>query len=211
MKFSKFVEKKDSRVKKHPNIGQNFDDFLEEEGITIDTPIGKTDKKFFETVAREKRYILETSVGFGLSKMELKRVFDYIKSWLIRYDIPYEAVNPYLTVGTVHGNYKRNDFINELKTIRDAEEFEPEGVFILREDDKDYIILDYEYNKSFVDKFDKVLSEHELQKQENLCFVKLFSIPIGSFDLNIFDSMIYNLPEVPKVIGGNVGLLVRRI
>lgn len=190
-----------------------FKDFVQEDVRTrlVQTPLGPTDKDFYEKVARrDKPYIAETSVGFGLSKMHLKRVFDYIKSWLIRYNIKHEAINPYLTVAMVEGHYKRDRFIKSLKRVREKHVFEPEGVFILREGDTDYIIIDYLYNKAFVKDLDECILDFSLAKKDNSCYVKLFSMKAESFPLELFDQMIYSLPELPDVRAGSVGLLVKR-
>lgn len=213
MKFREFVgEDVKEKIKQ-----RNWNEVIQEDILpafekeTVDTPLGKTDKGFYDKVARQdKPYIMETSVGFGLSKMHLKRIFDYVKSWLIRYDIKYEAINPYLTVAKVEGNYKRDRFIKALKKVRENQVFEPEGVFLLREGDTDYIIIDYLYNADFVKKLDECISNFSLAKQENLCYIKLFSIDSESFPLNLFDEMVYSLPELPDVKAGNIGLLVRR-
>jgi hypothetical protein len=161
----------------------------------VDTPLGKTEEKFYNLVARrDKPYITETSVGYGLSKMQLKRVFDYVKSWLIRYNIKYEAINPYLTVALVEGEYRRDRFIKALKKIRENQVFEPEGVFILREGDTDFIILDCLYNRNFVKKLDEKILHFKLAKKNDSCYVKLFAIESESFPLHVFDQMIYSLP-----------------
>ena len=174
-----------------------------------DTSIGKTDKVFYDIVANPKP-VLETSIGFGLSKMQLKRVFDYVKSWLIRYDIKYESLNPYLTVAKVEGDYKRDRLIKALKNTRDNQVFEPEGIFILREGNTDFIILDCIFNRNFADKLNESLMHFNLAKKEDSCYVKLFSLEAKSFPLHIFDEMIYSLPILPNVTVGSVGLLVRR-
>ncbi len=177
----------------------------------IDTPIGKTEEDFYNVVARQdKPYITETSVGFGLSKMQLKRVFDYVKSWLIRYDIKYESLNPYLTVARVEGNYKRDRLINALKKVRENQVFEPEGVFILREGDTDFIILDCIFNRNFAKKLNESIMHFKLAKKEDSCYIKLFSLKAESFPLDLFDQMVYSLPILPNVTVGSVGLLVRR-
>lgn len=197
MKFHEFVGEPDLAQKLKKKI--------------VDTPIGKTEEKFYNTVARrDKSYTVETSVGYGLSKMQLKRTFDYIKSWLIRYNIAYEAVNPYLTVAAVEGEYKRDKLIKALKKIREDTTFKPGAVFILREGDIDHIIIDYFFDKDFIKSLDECFSNFSLYKKENFCYVKIFSIEAESFDLELFDQMVYSLPELPKIRPGNVGLLARR-
>jgi len=174
----------------------------------VDTSLGKTDKTFLDVVAREK--LTETSIGFGLNKMDLKRVFDYVKSWLIRYNIQYEAINPYITVATVEGEYKRDNFINGLKRVRERHIFKPEGVFLLRDGKKDFIIVDYQYNQEFADKLNECISNFKLAIKNNSCYIRLFSIKSKTFPLKIFDDMVYSLPDLPDVQAGSVGLLVRR-
>ena len=195
MKFSKYVghDVKDELVK------------------LVSTPLGKTEGGFYDIVARsDKPYTTETSVGYGLSKMQLKRVFDYVKSWLIRYDIKYEAINPYLTVARVSGEYRRDRFIKALKQIRNNQVFEPEGVFILREGDTDFIILDCMYTPDFVKKLYEKIFHFKLAKKEDSCYIKLFALESKSFPLHVFDQMIYSLPILPNVTVGSVGLLVSR-
>lgn len=174
----------------------------------VDTSLGETDKKFLDVVARE--YLTETSIGFGLNKMDLKRVFDYVKSWLIRYKIRYEAINPYITVATVEGEYKRDGLIKALKEVREQHIFKPEGVFILREGKKDFIIVDYQYNKEFTNKLNECISHFKLAIKNNSCYIRLFSMKSESFPLRMFDDMVFSLPDVPNVKAGSVGLLVRR-
>jgi len=177
----------------------------------VETPLGPTEEDFYDTVARrDKPYLVETSVGYGLSKLHLKRTFDYIKSWLIRYNIAYEAINPYLTMASVEGEYKRDKLIKSLKKIREDIAFKPGGVFILREGDMDFIMIDYFFNKDFLKKMNECFSKFSLALQDNTCYVKLFSIEAKSFDLELFDQMVFSLPELPKVKLGNVGLLARR-
>lgn len=196
-------------MKFHEFVGEP--DLKEIKQKIVDTPIGKTEEVFYNTVARrDKTYTIETSIGYGLSKMQLKRTFDYIKSWLIRYKVAYEAMNPYLTMATVEGDYKRDKFIKVLKKIREDHSFTPGSIFILREGEIDYIILDYFHNKDFEKKMDECISNFSLYKSQNLCYVKLFSMKAYSFDLELFDQMVYSLPELPTIRPGSVGLLTRR-
>jgi hypothetical protein len=209
MKFGKYVghdvEKKIRKKVKFFTTDENT-----KNRPYVDTSIGKTDKGFYDVVARQDKPITETSVGFGLSKMQLKRVFDYVKSWLIRYDIKYESLNPYLTVARVEGNYKRDRLIKALKKVRENQVFEPEGVFILREGDTDFIILDCIFNRNFADKLNESIMHFKLAKKEDSCYIKLFSLKAESFPLDLFDQMVYSLPILPNVTVGSVGLLVRR-
>jgi hypothetical protein len=177
----------------------------------VDTPLGPTEEGFYNQVARRDEIpITETSVGYGLSKLQLKRTFDYIKSWLIRYNIAFEAVNPYLTVTTVEGSYKKDRFIKALKKIKEDQVFFPDGIFLLREGEIDFIIIEYKKNEDFIEKLDECVSNFSLMKNQDVCYVKLFSIKAKSFDLELFDQMVYSQPDLPKAKPGSVGLLTRR-
>jgi hypothetical protein len=178
----------------------------------VDTPLGQTEEGFYNQVARrdEHRPITETSVGYGLSKLQLKRTFDYIKSWLIRYNIVFETINPYLTVTTVEGNYKKDRFIKALKKVKEDQVFFPDGIFLLREGETDFIIIEYKKNEDFIERLDECVSNFSLVKYQDVCYVKLFSIKAKSFDLELFDQMVYSQPDLPKAKPGSVGLLTRR-
>lgn len=178
----------------------------------VDTPLGRTEEGFYNQVARRDKPMpmTDTSVGYGLSKLQIKRTFDYIKSWLIRYRIAFESINPYLTVTNVEGDYKKDRFIKALKKIKEDEVFIPDGIFLLREDDTDFIIIDCKPNEGFIKKLNECASNFSLVKSSDLCYVKLFSIKAKSFDLELFDQMVYSSPALPKIRPGSVGLLTRR-
>jgi hypothetical protein len=194
MKFSEFVDK-------NPDVSRKLRKRILPE--FVDAPISSTDGGL-------DKHGVSTSIGFGLSKMQLKRVFDYVKSWLIRYELKYESINPYLTVSRVDGDYKRDKLIKALKKVRENHIFKPDGVFILREDDTDFIIIEYVYNHNFVGQLNECISHFKLAKREQTCYIKLFSIEAESFPLHLFDQMIYSLPNIPDIRAGSVGLKVRR-
>ena len=80
-----------------------FREFVGEKKVREVQEIVKTDrstpKAFIEQVLIPSypKYF-----GFGLSKKHLKKTFDYIKSWLIRYDIPFKSISPCLTLYLLH-------------------------------------------------------------------------------------------------------------
>jgi hypothetical protein len=71
------VTKKTKEIKKivHPNIGSTEEEFLKE--VARENPDGSriNTKEFY--------------LGFGISKKDIKRVYDYIKSWFL--DIIYHS------------------------------------------------------------------------------------------------------------------------
>jgi uncharacterized short protein YbdD (DUF466 family) len=79
MKFGEYVgHKKTKEIKKivQTNIGPTEEEFLKERlQEKIQMVVGSTHKEFY--------------LGFGISKKTLKRVYDYIKSWFLRYHIPF--------------------------------------------------------------------------------------------------------------------------
>jgi len=198
----------------------------------IQTNIGSTEEDFLKTVLREnqdgskikkrKELSIETFLGFGLSKQKLKRVFDYIKSWLIRYDVPFEAQNPYLTLYLLRNIKESSLLINNIKKTKHGIIYKPKNtISILSYDEKnfprpymnlkgekgyDYILLNYypnEYNLFlegiFIDMDIKIILEQ--------CYVKLFKIKSGIMKNKMYEDMMYSCPKFPNIKLGNIGLL----
>lgn len=154
-------------------------------------------------------------VGFGLSKKMLKRPFDYIKSWLIRYKIPYEAVNPYLTISMIEVedfSKIKKSLINEYKKLEENFYYEPEDVILIRDEnypDLDFISISFKKNKEFNSVMNKIYENMEVRKVKNVSFLKLFSVPKEKFPLHLFEDMIYSMPPLSSVRIGNIGFLWR--
>jgi hypothetical protein len=163
---------------------------------------------------KEENYqVLE--VGFGLSKKVLKRPFDYIKSWLIRYKIPYEAVNPYLTLSMIEVedfNKIKKPLIQEYKKISQKFYYEPKSVILIRDDnypDLDFISIDFKKDFEFNSIMNEIYEEMDVKRVNHVAFLKLFSIPKEEFPLHLFEDMVYSMPTLPSVKIGNIGFLWR--
>jgi hypothetical protein len=216
MKFREFVgEKKIKKIKKK----------------IIETNIGPTEADFLRIVAREypdgtkikqpQIPSAEYYLGFILSKKTLKRTFDYIRSWLIRYNVPFKPINPCLTVYLLDNLPSVNSTINNIKKTKWGIVYKPKGTITIigndypsvydieSSDNMDYIVLDYkpnDYNKKLNSIFDSmgisVVSEY--------CFVKLFEVQSGVVDYRIYEDMMYSIPKIPNLKLGNTSLIRRK-
>jgi hypothetical protein len=181
-------------------------------------------------IKKIERESIETYLGFGISKNNLKRVFDYIKSWLIRYKIPFNSINPYLTLYLLNNLPSVSVFINAVKKTKNKKSiiYKPRGTITIVSSDeknyprtynmeadlkKDYILLDYipnmEYNKILEDIFDSM----DINIILNQCYVKLFEIERGRKDesrYKMYEDMMYSIPRIPNLKLGNIGLLRKR-
>lgn len=209
VKFREFVD--DDEVKSTFQWNETIQNLFE---LEKSNKKKKKKKKKIEKKKEEKNnQILE--VGFGLSKITLKRVFDYVKSWLIRYDIPFEATNPYLTLSMIEVedfSVIKKPLIREYKTITEKFFYEPSGVMLLRDDnypDLDFISIDFNKDKNFNALMNIIYENVGVKKVKHVAFLKLFSIPKESFPLHLFDDMLYSMPPLPKVRIGNIGFLRR--
>lgn len=196
----------------------------------VQTSIGPTDAEHLKTVIREnpdgskirRRQSVETYFGFGLSKKTLKRVFDYIKSWLIRYQIPYEAVNPYLTVYLLNNLPSISVVIKSVKNTKRGVIYKPKGTLTVISNnerdfprtyqvepynDKDYLVLDYHRNDEYQKVLEQVFESMNVDVVFDYCYVKLFEIPKGLVRAEFYEDMMYSCPHIPNLRLGNVGLL----
>jgi len=188
----------------------------------VQTNIGPTERGFLEQVAREKPInSVPTYLGYGLSKKNLKKVFDYIKSWLIRYYIPFESVNPYLTIYLLDNLPKASIFINNIKNSKRGIIYKPKGTItvisndernfprtidIEPDDGKDYIVLNYVQDKKYNKLLERVFDSMDVNVLRRFCYVKLFEIESGLFKHKMYEDMMYSCPKIPDLRLGNVGL-----
>lgn len=216
MKFREFVgEKKVREVKKK----------------IVQTKIGPTDAEFLKNVAREnpdgtKRNFIETYFGYGLSKRVLKRPFDYIKSWLLRYDIPFQPVNPYLTVYLLRNLPSTSVLIKNVKKLKKGVVYKPLGTLTIISNDekvfprspqhyepdegKDYLVLDYIPDMSHVAAELQAFSDLNIDVLERFCHVKLFEVDSGIIGPKFYEDMMYSCPSLPSLRLGNIGLIRRK-
>ena len=213
MKFRQYVGEK-------PKVIRDFKDLKK----IVQTKIGPTEKGFLDLIEKEKPTV-ETYLGFGLSKNNLKRVFDYIKSWLIRYDIQFESINPYLTIYLLDSLPSISILIDNIKNTKKGILYKPKGTITIISPnerdfprsgdmeplrDKDQIILNYVPNLEYHDVLEKVFDSNDINIVNKFCHVKLFEVETGILTPNICKDIMYGIPKLPDLRLGTVGLLRRR-
>lgn len=199
MKFREYVgEKKVKEVRKE----------------IVQTSIGATEADFLKKVAREnpdgsKRNYNESLLGFGLNKKTLKRTFDYLKSWFIRYDISFTPVKPYLTVYVLNNLPTSSaKLINSIKKSKLGVVYNPKDTITLKYiENEEHILLDYYPNKTYSRILEDIYEHMNIDVVFNHCYVKLFVIESGKINQRMYDDIMYSCPRLPKLKLGNVGLV----
>ena len=138
--------------------------------------------------------------GYGLSKKQLKRTFDYFKSWFVRYNIQFEAINPYLTLYILSNIPDKREFIDLVKTV-DTPKIYPLGTITLQ----DGFYINYVMDTKLQDELDDLFFDYGIDIIKRICYVKLFEVK----DVNylLMEDMIYSMPRFPYLVLGNIGLL----
>jgi len=193
----------------------------------VQTSIGQTEADFLKKVAREnpdgsKRNYNKSILGFGLNKKTLKRTFDYLKSWFIRYDIPFKPIKPYLTVYVLNNLPTSSaKLINNIKRSKWGVVYNPKDtITVISKDDKfprkynlkgieneEHILLDYYPNKTYSKILEDIYEPMNIDVVFNYCYVKLFIIESGKINQRMYDDIMYSCPRLPKLKLGNVGLV----
>jgi hypothetical protein len=197
----------------------------------VQTNLGFTEEEFLKNVLREnpdgsKINDIESYLGYGLSKKALKRIFDYIKSWLIRYKIPFEAVNPYLTIYSLSNISSISVLIRKIKKEKKGKIYLPLGTLTVvsnNEKDfprslrhiepkqgKDYLVLDYIPNIEYHTFLEKVFDDLNIKIIDRYCHVKLFEIESNIVKPIFYEQMMYSAPMLPNLRLGNTGLIRRK-
>ena len=184
----------------------------------VQTSIGPTEEEFLRKVAREnpdssKINKKEFYFGFGISKKALKRTHDYIKSWFLRYHIPFTSINPYLTLYVLRNipNDKR-DFIGDVKEAKRDMIFSPEDdgyITILKDKENIELRLEYDINKNMEARLISILERKDIEIVKDGCYVSLFKIG-KMIDEKFLENMMYSCPKFPDIRLGHIGILRRK-
>lgn len=189
MKFREFVGEKKTQK---PKIG-----------TTQNTKINTTQ------ITKPDEYYL----GFSISKKTLKRTFDYIKSWFLRYHIPFKPINPYLTLYLLKNiPENKGKLIRSIKESKNDFIFSPldEGSITLITGKTDIMQLEYSHNNLFMEVLENIFEDKDIDIIREFCYIKIFRLE-KKIDESFLDEMMYSCPVFPQIKLGNVGLLKRRI
>lgn len=156
--------------------------------------------KFSEYI-NEKKWLEGTMIGFKLDETKLKRIYDYIESWLIRYKIDYKKQDkPHFTIAQIPGEYSKDELIRSLNDLHLNIKFNPKGLTVFNGVNvpKDFIVLEYKANTEFVKAFKKVAAEYEVRKFPDIRpHTSIFIIEQKSLPKNLLKDMKYSLPKLP--------------
>lgn len=151
----------------------------------------------------------EFYLGFGVSKKSIKRVYDYIKSWFLRYHIPFKPINPYLTLYILKNiPFDKRELIYKIKDKKDDFMFSAGGAgsILIVEDEKIEVQLEYTPNYFFMeDILEEIFFEMGIKTVKEYCYIKLFEIEQMP-DNKLLDSMMYSCPKFPRLKLGHIGL-----
>ena len=173
-----------------------------------DIEVNREEKKRIAKLEKPKP-VTETLVSFSLGKKHLKRVFDYLKSWFVRYRIPFESVNPYLTLFKVMDIGDKDEIIREVKKL--DYDFFTDGKFVVLREDKDYLSLVYSMNNPFMSGLREIFEDREISILGETAYIKIIAIERDSFPLHMWKDLIYSLPKIPNIKPGGVSFLTRRV
>jgi hypothetical protein len=72
--------------------------------------------KFYNYLNEKK--LTGTMIGYSISPKSIKRVSDYITSFLDRYEIPYELnETPHISISQITGTYEKDDMVREMMKL----------------------------------------------------------------------------------------------
>jgi 2'-5' RNA ligase len=101
----------------------------------------------------ERKMMDSTMVGFGVRKAVLRRTLDYLKSWLDRWEVPYEEVEEnHITVAALEERVQKDEMVRLFHQIGKSFTFKYRTLDVLPgRGDFDFVVMDLarseEYNK----------------------------------------------------------------
>jgi hypothetical protein len=159
---------------------------------------------------KEAKWLNKTMIGFKIDKSNLKRISDYIESWLKRYDVKYEKTKePHFSIAQITSKEEKDELMRKMNELNTNISFSPKDlkVFHGANVNKDFIVLEYKPNKEFVDNFKKIEKDFKIRKfPEIKPHVSLFNFEKGVLTDKLIDDMKYSLPKIPKLTAKELGL-----
>ena len=157
----------------------------------------------------EKKWLKGTMMGFPIKPGSLKRVRDYIRSWLERYKVDFdEVMNPHFSIAQIVGNYEKPELIRKMNKIKDIS-FNSKDIKIFRgvQVPKDFIVLEYKPNLTFIKSVESVARNFDIRKFEDVRpHVSLFTVEQGKITDELLKDIKYSLPKLPKLKTKEIGL-----
>ena len=168
----------------------------------------------FKQYLDEAKKLDNTMIGFGLDKKRFKPLSSYIKSWLIRYNIPYEEIkDPHFSIVQITGKYDKDELIREINDINKDIVFKPKELKIFRGKviPKDFITIEYKPNNEFVSIFKNLESKYEIRSfPEIKPHISLFKVESNMITDKMFKDMRFSLPIIPSVKPANKELFNKK-
>lgn len=162
----------------------------------------------FREYMNEAKQMKGSMIGFGVDKSKVRRLQQYIGSWLKRYKIPHDKVeNPHISIAQIPDTYDKDELIRTVNQIKKGIVFNPKEIHIFRGEFKDWIVIEYKANMNFINAFYEVSMGHTVKWFGAIRpHVSLFSVEKGSLDEKMWDDIRYSMPKLPKVKAEKVEL-----
>jgi len=178
-----------------------FRDFVGDREIVIKPKKKKEKKKkIIEEIKDDTQYYF----GYGLSKIQLKKFFDYFRSWFVRYNINFESINPILMLYVLSNVPHRNKFINIINEIKKPKIY-PLGTIEFYNDLNNELLIDYVMNKKFEKSIDDAFSQNNIDIIDKSCYVSI--LEFEDINQRMMEDMSYSMPRIPYLVLGNPVLI----
>lgn len=162
----------------------------------------------FDNYIREGKIMKGSMIGFGVDKSKVKRLQDYVGSWMERFKIPSEKVkNPHISIAQIPDDYDKDELTRKVQSISKGISFNPKQIHIFRGVEKDWIVIEYKANFKFIEAFQEINADFNVKWFGAIKpHVSLYSIEKGAVDDKLWNDMLHSLPKLPKLSAKNVEL-----
>jgi hypothetical protein len=166
--------------------------------------------KFYNYIT-EKKWMKGTMLGFTIDPKSIKRISDYIESWLIKHKIDYTKPKHYhFTIAQIPKNYPKDELVRELNNLSNLDiKFNPKDLQLFQglSTPKDYIVLEYKPNFKFLESFNSIASKFDIKKFAGIRpHTSIFIIDKNSIDQNLLKDIKFSMPKIPILKSKEVGL-----
>lgn len=105
-----------------------------------------------------------TMIGFGLDESKLQKTVDYIESWLVRYNVPYDHIDgKHISVAMITDKARKDELVRLIHGIsKDPLRFKTKRITILYGQEWDFIALELRRSEKFLKLHEKIKENYNV-------------------------------------------------
>ncbi|MFW6046453.1 MAG: hypothetical protein ACOCP4_01535 [Candidatus Woesearchaeota archaeon] len=111
----------------------------------------------------EKSSMQSTMIGFRIDETKIQNVIDYVESWLVRYNVPYEHVETkHISVAQILDKARKDELVRVIHKISPSYKFRVKKLTLFNGKEWDFFVLELYKTKNFTELFNQIKEKYNV-------------------------------------------------